>query len=176
MESFGAAARSFRSKRIVFRTGIDREVWDFWFHSLPIFFSGGKQFNQLMGQRRLEEKVVELLRKGESSQEVIKKLEDIGYSELRIEKAVEDIRGKMENSESRGVVEKEPEEVEETKEVEESKSMFLAISLAIFFPPIAYLYFRNYKLAIINILTVNYLGLGFFIVPYHCYKSINEQN
>ena len=123
-----------------------------------------------MGQRRLEEKVVELLREGESSQKVIKKLEEMGYSELRIEKAVEDIQEKMEDSEGEEVVEKEPEEVEGS--VDKSKNMFLAMSLAIFFPPVAYLYFRNYKLAIINILTINYFGLGFFIVPYHCYKSI----
>jgi len=52
------------------------------------------------------------------------------------------------------------------------KSTPVAILLAVFVSPLAYYYVGRTKLAVINLLTFNYLLLGIVIVPIHVYKII----
>ena len=54
------------------------------------------------------------------------------------------------------------------------KSMPVALLLAIFISPVAYYYVGRTKLAIVNLLTLNYLLLGIVIVPIHVYKIISD--
>jgi len=54
------------------------------------------------------------------------------------------------------------------------KSSVVAILLGLTLSPLAYYYVGNTKLAIINLLTLNYLTLGFIAVPIHAYKMIRD--
>jgi len=55
-----------------------------------------------------------------------------------------------------------------------NKSSVVAILLGLTLSPLAYYYVGNTKLAIINLLTLNYLALGFIAVPIHVYKMIRD--
>jgi hypothetical protein len=54
------------------------------------------------------------------------------------------------------------------------KSTAVTILLGVFLSPLAYYYVGRTKLAVINFLTLNYLGLGFIAVPIHAYKILND--
>jgi len=54
------------------------------------------------------------------------------------------------------------------------KSLPVAILLALVLSPAAYYYVGRTKLAVINLLTLNYLLLGMVIVPIHVYKIIGD--
>lgn len=54
------------------------------------------------------------------------------------------------------------------------KSTAVTILLGVFLSPLAYYYVGQTKLAVINFLTLNYLGLGFIAVPIHAYKILND--
>lgn len=54
------------------------------------------------------------------------------------------------------------------------KNKLIAVLLAIFLPPIAYIYIGKWAWALVNLLTANFLFLGFIIVPIHTYMSINS--
>ena len=55
-----------------------------------------------------------------------------------------------------------------------NKSTPVALLLAIFFSPVAYYYVGRTKLAIINLLTLNYLLLGVVAVPVHVYLIMSD--
>ncbi len=50
----------------------------------------------------------------------------------------------------------------------------MAVLLALVLSPVAYYYVGRTKLAVINLLTLNYLLLGIVVVPIHVYKIIND--
>ena len=54
------------------------------------------------------------------------------------------------------------------------KSTPVAILLSLVLSPVAYYYVGRTKLAILNLLTLNYLLLGMVIVPVHVYKIISD--
>ena len=54
------------------------------------------------------------------------------------------------------------------------KSTPVAIVLAVLLAPAAYLYVGKTKWAVINLLTANYLLLGFIIAPIHVYTIIGD--
>ncbi|WP_254522266.1 TM2 domain-containing protein [Natrinema caseinilyticum] len=54
------------------------------------------------------------------------------------------------------------------------KSTPVALVLALVLSPVAYYYVGRTKLAVINLLTLNYLLLGIVIVPVHVYTIIND--
>ncbi|SFS92390.1 hypothetical protein [Halostagnicola kamekurae] len=54
------------------------------------------------------------------------------------------------------------------------KSFPVAILLSIVLSPVAYYYVGRTRLAILNLLTLNYLLLGIVIVPIHVYKIISD--
>ncbi|WP_256392966.1 hypothetical protein [Natronoarchaeum rubrum] len=54
------------------------------------------------------------------------------------------------------------------------KSVPVAILLALVLSPVAYYYVGRTKLAVINLLTLNYLMLGIVAVPVHVYKIISD--
>jgi hypothetical protein len=54
------------------------------------------------------------------------------------------------------------------------KSRLLAFTLGFFISPLAYVYLGKWKWAVINFFTVNYLMLGFFIVPLHTVSQISD--
>jgi hypothetical protein len=54
------------------------------------------------------------------------------------------------------------------------KSPLLAATLGFFISPLAYVYLGKWKWAVINFFTVNYLLLGFFIVPIHTFFQISN--
>lgn len=54
------------------------------------------------------------------------------------------------------------------------KSTPVAILLALVLSPAAYYYVGRTKLAVINLLTLNYLLLGIVVVPIHVYKIISD--
>jgi hypothetical protein len=54
------------------------------------------------------------------------------------------------------------------------KSTAVTILLGVFLSPLAYYYVGRTKLAVINFLTLNSLGLGFMAVPIHAYKILND--
>ncbi|WP_254763393.1 TM2 domain-containing protein [Natrinema marinum] len=54
------------------------------------------------------------------------------------------------------------------------KSTPMAVLLALVLSPVAYYYVGRTKLAVINLLTLNYLLLGIVVVPIHVYKIIND--
>ena len=56
------------------------------------------------------------------------------------------------------------------------KSTTLAIALAILLSPAAYFYLGRTKLGVINLLTLNYLALGFVIVPVHTYMIVSNND
>lgn len=49
----------------------------------------------------------------------------------------------------------------------------MAMLLAFVLPPFAYYYLGNMKMALICFFTLNYLGTGWLVVPYHVYKHFN---
>lgn len=55
-----------------------------------------------------------------------------------------------------------------------NKSMTVTLLLSIFLSPLAYYYVGRTKLAVINLLTLNYLLLGIVVVPIHTYKIMNN--
>ena len=56
------------------------------------------------------------------------------------------------------------------------KSPLIAALLGFVLPPAGYLYTEQYRFLLLNLLTVNYLMFGNFIVPIHCYISITNAN
>lgn len=54
------------------------------------------------------------------------------------------------------------------------KSMTTALLLAVFISPLAYYYLGRTKLAVINLLTGNFLLLGLVVVPIHTYKILSN--
>ena len=54
------------------------------------------------------------------------------------------------------------------------KSMAVTIALSILISPVGYFYLGRTKLGIINLLTLNYLALGFIIVPIHTYMILSD--
>jgi hypothetical protein len=54
------------------------------------------------------------------------------------------------------------------------KSTVTAVILALVLSPVAYYYVGRTKLAILNLITLNYLMLGIVAVPVHVYKIIND--
>ena len=52
------------------------------------------------------------------------------------------------------------------------KSKAVAALLGLFLSPVAYIYVGKWAWAIVNLLTINFLLLGFVIVPIHTYYSI----
>jgi len=54
------------------------------------------------------------------------------------------------------------------------KSPGVAVALGILLTPASYWYVGRTGLALVNFLTLNYLLLGFIIVPIHSYKIIND--
>jgi hypothetical protein len=58
------------------------------------------------------------------------------------------------------------------------KSTPVAMLLAVVLSPVAYYYVGRTKLAVINLLTLNYLMLGIVITPIHVYTILNgtEEN
>ena len=55
---------------------------------------------------------------------------------------------------------------------EKSKAVAVVLGLGLW--PVAYYYVGRKKLAAINLLTLNYLMLGVFIVPVHVYKIVSD--
>lgn len=55
-----------------------------------------------------------------------------------------------------------------------NKSMAVTLLLSLFLSPLAYYYVGRKKLAVINLLTINYLLLGIVVVPIHTYKIMND--
>lgn len=54
------------------------------------------------------------------------------------------------------------------------KNVIVGMFLGFFLPPLAYVYIGRYRLAIINLLTVNYLLLGFIVVPLQTRSAIKN--
>jgi hypothetical protein len=54
------------------------------------------------------------------------------------------------------------------------KSKIVAIVLGLLLSPASYYYVGRTKLAIINLVTLNYLALGFLIVPIHSYLIVTN--
>lgn len=54
------------------------------------------------------------------------------------------------------------------------RSPTLAALLGFFLPPIAYLYIGKIRLAVLNLLTLNFFLLGFVIVPLHTYSAVKQ--
>lgn len=54
------------------------------------------------------------------------------------------------------------------------KSPGIAALIGFLIPPIGYIYLGKWAYAAINFFTANYLLLGFFIVPVHCYKIVSD--
>jgi len=54
------------------------------------------------------------------------------------------------------------------------KSIIVNLLLAIFLPPLAYVYVGKWTWAIVNFLTLNFLLLGLIIVPVHTHLSIKN--
>jgi len=52
------------------------------------------------------------------------------------------------------------------------KSTPVALLLAVVLSPVAYYYVGRTKLAVINLLTINYLMLGIVITPIHVYSIL----
>ncbi len=55
-----------------------------------------------------------------------------------------------------------------------NKSTVTAMLLAVFLAPVAYYYVGRTKLAVLNLITLNYLLLGIIIVPVHVYKILSD--
>jgi len=49
------------------------------------------------------------------------------------------------------------------------RSMAVTLLLSIFISPVGYYYIGRKKLALVNLVTLNYLALGFLVVPIHTY-------
>lgn len=54
------------------------------------------------------------------------------------------------------------------------RSPMLAAFLGFFLPPIAYLYIGKFRLAVLNLITLNFLLLGFIIVPLHARSAVKQ--
>lgn len=54
------------------------------------------------------------------------------------------------------------------------RSKFLAVLLGLLLPPCGYIYAGSWRWTAINVLTLNYMLLGFIIVPIHCYLMIRN--
>lgn len=54
------------------------------------------------------------------------------------------------------------------------KEPMIAVLLGLFFPPIGYAYLEAWKFLALNLITLNYLMLGNFLVPIHCYLIIHD--
>lgn len=54
------------------------------------------------------------------------------------------------------------------------RNVIVGMFLGFFLPPLAYVYVGRYRLAIINLLTLNYLLLGLIIVPLQTRSAINN--
>lgn len=54
------------------------------------------------------------------------------------------------------------------------RSVGVATVLGFFLPPIAYLYIGKRRLAVFNLLTLNFFLLGFVIVPLHTRSAIKN--
>lgn len=52
------------------------------------------------------------------------------------------------------------------------KSPILAIFLGIFLPPLAYVYVGKYRLAVLNVITLNYFLMGIVVVPIQTRNAI----
>lgn len=52
------------------------------------------------------------------------------------------------------------------------RSPIVAVFLGIFLPPVAYVYLGKYRLALLNLFTLNYFLLGIVIVPLHARSTI----
>lgn len=55
-----------------------------------------------------------------------------------------------------------------------AKNRLVAILLGLFLSPLAYVYLGRWRWAVINVLTLNYLLLGFVLVPIHAYRLLNS--
>lgn len=53
-----------------------------------------------------------------------------------------------------------------------NKSPIAAVILGLFLPPISYVYIGKYRLAVLNLVTLNYLMLGVVIVPIQTRNAI----
>jgi hypothetical protein len=54
------------------------------------------------------------------------------------------------------------------------KSKVVAIVLGLLLSPASYYYVGRTKLAVINLVTLNYLTLGFLVVPIHSYLIVDN--
>jgi hypothetical protein len=54
------------------------------------------------------------------------------------------------------------------------KSVAVAVLLGLTLSPLAYYYVGKTKLAILNLITLNWLGLGIVATPIHTYKIIDD--
>lgn len=54
------------------------------------------------------------------------------------------------------------------------RSVVVAMSLGVILPPLAYVYVRRYRFAVVDLLTLNYLLFGIVIVPLHTRSIIRN--
>ncbi|MFB6100273.1 MAG: hypothetical protein ABEK16_03275 [Candidatus Nanohalobium sp.] len=125
----------------------------------------------------VEERILESLRDGYSPEEIVEAMRQDGFSDEEIKREVSNAQRKIEE-----VNKPETEDGEgpvskitglfstDAEDLSPEDYSFPAVMLLSFvFPPMAYHFLKRDRLAVVNLVTLNYFLLGFIAAPIHCY-------